>query len=170
MLLKVFGAAFVVVACGSVGFQMAANHHREERALQQLIQILDYMESELQCHLTPLPILCKQVAREFNHLPGAIFEKLAQQVEAQILPDLSSCMEIALRQHKQLPPITKSCIELLGRSIGRFDLEGQIKGFETVKQECFRQLEQLASNRDSRLRSYQTLGLCAGAALAILFV
>ena len=32
------------------------------------------------------------------------------------------------------------------------------------------ELEQMAEGRDTRLRSYQTLGLCAGAALAILLV
>jgi len=49
-------------------------------------------------------------------------------------------------------------------------MEGQLKGLESVRQECRRQVETLSYNRDARLRSYQTLGLCAGAALAILFV
>ena len=31
-------------------------------------------------------------------------------------------------------------------------------------------LSRLETNRENRLRSYQTLGLCAGAALAILFL
>ena len=33
-----------------------------------------------------------------------------------------------------------------------------------------RELEVMGRNQEERLRSYQTLGLCAGAALAILFV
>ena len=54
--------------------------------------------------------------------------------------------------------------------IGRFDLEGQLQGLESVRVYCRDQLDNLAKDRDVRLRSYQTLGLCAGAALAILFV
>ena len=59
---------------------------------------------------------------------------------------------------------------LLGKSIGRFDMDGQIKGLEAVRQDCRRRLDELSKDRDTRLRSYQTLGLCAGAALAILFI
>ena len=170
MVQKIFGATFVIIACGSVGFQMAANHRKEESALRQLIRILGYMECELQFRLTPLPLLCRQVAKEFGHAMGTIFCELAQEIESQNLPDISVCMKFVLEKHRQLPQITRSCLELLGNVIGRFDLEGQKKELLVVKRECQRQLELLASNRESRLRNYQTLSLCAGAALAILFV
>ena len=170
MVLKILGAIFVVTACGSVGFKMAANHRREEQTLRDLIGIMDYLECELQYHLTPLPLLCRQAAKENNGVIGKVFYALAQELETQLLPDLASCMETALNKSRQLSQITKGCLELLGKSIGRFDLEGQKKGFEAVRQECRRQLDQLCFNREYRIRNYQTLGLCAGAALAILFV
>ena len=59
---------------------------------------------------------------------------------------------------------------MLGTSLGRFDLTGQLNGLEQVRSHCRRELEALAGNRDQRVRGYQTLGICAGAALAILFV
>ena len=43
-------------------------------------------------------------------------------------------------------------------------------GVETVRGECRRELEQMNVNKDVRLRSYQTLGFCAGAAVAILLI
>ena len=55
-------------------------------------------------------------------------------------------------------------------SMGRFDVKGQIQGLEAVRSYCRGELENMAVNREARLRSYQTLGLCTGAALAILFV
>lgn len=79
-------------------------------------------------------------------------------------------MSAALERVGKLPTLTREELLLLGRTIGRFDMEGQLKGLESVRQECRRQVETLSYNRDTRLRSYQTLGLCAGAALAILFV
>ncbi len=170
MLPKFLGAIFVIVACGSVGFKMAANHRKEETALRQLVEILDYLECELQYHLTPLPMLCRQVADVFRTSPALVFSALAYEMEAQLSPDLRCCMSAVLEKYKQIPQVTKMCLELLGRSIGRFDLEGQKRGLEEVRQECKRQLERLGLNRDNRLRSYQTLGLCAGVALAILFV
>ena len=58
----------------------------------------------------------------------------------------------------------------LGISLGRFDLPGQLQGIHTARGECQSALDRLCSNRDNRLRSYETLGLCAGAALAILLL
>ena len=170
MMIKIAGVILVIASCGGVGFRIAANHRKEEKALRQLIGILDYMECELQYRMTPLPELCRQVAREFKELSGRFFYQLALEMESQILPDMEQCMAASLRKAKDVPPVTYKALDLLGHTIGRFDIEGQIIGLETVRQECRRNLLSLSDNRETRLRSYQTLGLCAGAALVILFI
>lgn len=170
MILKCIGAIFVILGCGSIGFRIAANHRFEERNLRQLIGILDYMECELQYRFTPLPELCRQASKEFSGLLGNVFQELSVEMDAQNSTDLEICMSSALEKVERIPVLTKEELLLLGKTIGRFDMEGQLKGLEAVRQECRRQVESLSQNRDSRLRSYQTLGLCAGAALAILFV
>lgn len=170
MILKLIGAVFVVVGCGGIGFRIAANHRFEEINLRQLIGVLDYMECELQYRMTPLPELCRQASKEFSGLVGSVFQELSVEIDAQNSTDLEMCMSVVLEKVRKLPPLTREELLSLGRSIGRFDLEGQLKGFEAVRQECRRQVETLSYNRDARLRSYQTLGICAGAALAILFV
>lgn len=170
MMLKVIGAFFVIVGCGSIGFRIAANNRQEEKTLRQLIGVLDYMECELQYRLTPLPALCRQAAKEFPGALGNVLLELVLEMEAQVSPDIESCMSVALEKARSLPPLTRDGMAVLGKSIGRFDVEGQLRGLESVRQDCRRNLEQLIDNRDTRLRSYQTLGLCAGAALAILFI
>ena len=169
-MLKMIGIVLIISACSGVGFTLAATHRREEKSLRQLIGILDFMECELQYRLTPLPNLCKLCAREFPQTPGKIFGELADEMEQQIFPDIACCMRSVLDRTKDLPSITRRELLLFGKSVGRFDLEGQLKGLEGVRQDCRRNLERLGNNRDNRLRSYQTLGLCAGAALAILLI
>ena len=170
MTIKILGLIFVIASCGGVGFKMAADYRREEIALRQLVRILDFMACELQYRLTPLPILCRQVWVTFPEMPGRVFAELSAELDAQNATDVAQCVDIALNKVKFIPPITYKTIEQLGRSIGKFDLEGQINGIESVRQDCNRNLALLTDNRENRLRSYQTLGLCAGAALAILFV
>jgi len=170
MTLKILGVILVVVGCGSVGFRIAAIHRFEEKSLRQLIGILDFMECELQYRLTPLPELCRQAASTCTEMPSSVFCALASEMESQINPDVDRCMAAVLDKTSKIPPITRSKLIMLGKSIGRFDLNGQLKGLEAVRQECRRNLESLCDNQDNRLRSYQTLGLCAGAALAILFI
>lgn len=170
MPMKMIGVILIIVSCGSVGFQIAANYRREENTLRQLIRILDYMECELQYRLTPIPALCRQAWGAFPEMPGKVFWELSLEIDAQIAPDLAQCMSTVLNNVKSIPTVTRKELELLGKSMGRFDLDGQLKGLNAVREDCKQNLKILTDNRENRLRSYQTLGLCAGAALAILFV
>lgn len=166
---KWIGVCLIICACGGMGFSIAAASKREENALRQLIGALDYMECELQFHMTPLPELCRQAGVEAKGIIQTVFEALSKELESKISPDVESCVRGALCG-LDIPKKVRQAFEILGSSLGRFDVEGQIRGLEAVRAYCRRELEALSQNRDSRLRSYQTLGLCAGAALAILFV
>lgn len=168
--MKLLGAVLIVAACGGFGFMIAASHKREEKTLSQLLLLLDYMESELQYRLTPLPLLCRQAAQEGSSPIHKSFSFLAQELESQISPDVSRCMTAALSKTKELPRYTHKAMLMLGHSLGRFDIAGQLKGLAFVRQECNRDLEKISKNKDMRLRSYQTLSLCAGAAMAILLI
>lgn len=170
MSLKWIGAILVIMGCGGFGFKLAASHMREEKTLRQLIGALDYMECELQYHLTPLPMLCRQAAAESSGVICQVFLMLARELEDQVSPDVQRCMNAALSKVKDIPALTLDALTHLGCSLGRFDIAGQLKGLESVRQDCRRRLDELNKNRDVRIRNYQTLGLCAGAALAILFI
>lgn len=170
MMYKWIGAILIVASCGGFGFLLTLRHKQEETALRQLIAALDFMECELQYRLTPLPELCRQAARQAGGQLQSVFQKLGEELDYQIAPDVESCMGTALAHCPALPDGTRASLTQLGKSLGRFDLQGQIQGLESVRADCRRKLDELAQNRENRLRSYQTLGLCAGAALAILFI
>jgi len=170
MFLKVIGVAMVLAGCGSVGFSMAAHHRQQESSLRQMIGLLDYMECELQYRLTPLPTLCRQAAAECKGKLQQLFLELTKRLEDQLEPNVDRCMQLALKSVKDIPSYTQNALELLGHTLGRFDMDGQLKGLEAVRQECRRNLAEFNCNKEFRLRSYQTLGLCAGAALAILLI
>ena len=170
MILKLIGALFVVVGCGGIGFRIASNHRFEEKNLRQLIGILDYMECELQYRSTALVELCEQTAQQCQGKMKSFFITLYEELASQISPDVGLCMDITLQRCADLPEQIKELCKTLGRNLGKFDLQGQLKGLEVTRKECREKLEVLLFNKDTRIRSYQTLGLCAGAALAILFV
>lgn len=169
-MIKWIGALFVIGSCGMFGLSMAASHRREEMALHQMMAALDYMQCELQYRLTPLPDLCRQAGQHNRNLIGNILLMLAREMDCCISPDAERCIEAALSSGAELPRRSRQAFEMLGSTLGCFDVEGQVRGLDAVRSFCQRELDALALNRDSRLRSYQTLGFCAGAAIAILFV
>ncbi len=170
MLIKIIGAACIIFSCGGVGLKMAICYREEEKNLREFIRILDYMESELQYRSTPFPELCRQIECTFTQMLGAVFGGLARELDTNVSPSVEICLHKAITKYGDLPPLTLKNLTTFGKSVCRFDLDGQIKGIDAVREVCTKDLEGLEQNRDSRLRSYQTLGLCAGAALAILFV
>lgn len=170
MICKWIGAALIVGSCGGFGVALAVHQKREELLLSQLGGMIDEMLWELPFQLTPLPELLRHTAaRSKGILPG-IFLRLAEQLDRQVLPDALCCMEAALQGELTSFSRLREMLLLLGQSLGRFDLSGQLKGLTAVRERCGREMLELHQNRDSRLRSYRILGLCAGAALAVLLV
>ncbi len=168
--LKLFGAVMVIAGCGGFGFRMASLYIREEKSLREFVGVLDYMQCELQYRLTPLPDLCRQGAMQSRGVVREILLNLTRELEDQIFADVEQCVCTTIKKVKNIPQSTLAMLEILGRSLGRFDIEGQLRGLEAVRAEARLTLEQLSKNKEARIRSYQTLGLCAGAAIAIIVV
>ena len=166
---KLIGSVFVIISCAGFGFITASEHYREVKSLKNLVDCLNYMEWELKYRMTHLPDLCNDITNQFGGIIKSIFKDLAESFDMQSEPDAQHCMERILSNRKDVPSYTKTALYYLGRSLGKFDLEGQIKGIHSVRVECVRNLEHLQNNQAVRIRSYKTLGLCAGAAIAILF-
>lgn len=170
MTVKIIGAVLILAACGSFGLIIAYHHKREVGTLKKLIGALDFLECELQYRMSALPDLCRQTAAETDGIVRQVFMRLANELEDQISPDVRRCMQSVLAKTKDVPTVTVECLQLLGDSLGRFDLQGQLKGLQNVRQTCRGKLNKLMGNAEVRLRSYQTLGLCAGAAIVILLI
>ncbi len=167
---KIIGAIIIILACGSVGFRIKLAHTKEIYSMKMLIASLDYMECELQFRMLPLPELCKLTANECEGSLQRFYFLLAEELEQQVSPDVKQCIQVVFSKINNLPNSTAEAIKQMGKSIGRFDLAGQLRGLESVRGECRIKLGKLMANSEPRMRSYQTLGLCAGAAIVILLV
>ena len=170
MMLKIFGALIVIAGCGGCGLAIALSHKRESVSMQQLIVALDFMHCELQYRLTPLPRLCRMVSSVTKGQIKCFFTLLATELEQQICPHARTCVGAALSQCKAMPQQTRELLCDLGKTLGIFNLEGQLKSIEALRELTENKLKEHNENQDIRIRSYQTLGLCAGAAIVILFI
>ena len=167
---KLIGALCVILGCGSCGFVLTAQYLARIRLLQNLMKALVNMECELQYRCTPLPQLCRQAGKGNQGKIQQILILLADEMDAQVSPNVEMCMYAALAQSGLSDSVVCAILTELGKHLGNFDMTGQVHGLQYVRKLCSENLEQLQHCKESRLRSYQTLGLCAGAAMAILLV
>lgn len=170
MSIKGIGAVLIIAGCGGFGYSLAAGIRQQEKLLHQLIHILQVLESELQYRLTPLPELCALACGECDGILRKTFRELRSALSRQERPDAAACMDSVLNRSEAVSGRIRRHLRYLGKSLGRFDLTGQLEGLRRVRCACEADLTLLTRNRDQRLRSYQTLSLCAGTALAILFL
>lgn len=170
MSIKWIGAMLIICSCGLVGFKISKAYRTEEQNLRQLLGALDYMVCELRYRQSALPDICFQIGNERRGCIGKLFANLSNELNARISPDVQSSLAAAAAVTGEMSRRVEEAICIMGSSLGRFDLDGQLLGLEAVRVYCQEQLNEMSKDRDTRLRSYQTLGLCAGAALAILFV
>ena len=114
--------------------------------------------------------LCRMAAAKTRGDLRHVFSNLYQELQSRKLPDAGSCMYAAIRQTGEIPPGIRRLLIQLGNSLGQFDLPGQLTGIRSVRKRCLDSLENIRKNRDAQLRCYQTLGVCAGAALAVVLI
>lgn len=170
MALHWLGAAFLIMGCGSAGFIMAGRDRKSVEQMRALIDILNFCHCELSYRLTPLPELCRGAAGLGKGEVHRVFSKLAQELENQILPDAGCCMTAALSACPSVSQRVCEHLTGLGQALGQFDLEGQLRGLEGIRERCVRVAAAMEETLPQRQRTYRTLGLCAGAAMAVLFI
>lgn len=170
MTIKAWGALMILVACGSVGMGMAASYIKEERAIRQLIAVLEYMIWELQCSLMPLPELCRQAAAQSSGMIRDFFDELAAELNSQICPNVSYCMIAAMAKIPVMPRKVQEAVNTMIHTFGKFQMDGQVEALRSTIAHCEKILAVMEHGKENRLRSYKTLGVCAGGALVILFI
>ena len=167
---KWIGSILIIGSCTGYGISLALHQRREVQLLCELRRIIDEMLWELPYQMTPLPELLRHTAEEKNGVLGSLFLAIADELDRQVLPDVLSCVKAEYPARLDSFTHLKTCLLLLGASLGRFNLSGQLKGLSSARVHCQQTIQEMNTNQDVRLRSYRVLGLCAGISLVILLI
>ena len=167
MILKVIGAILVIFGAYFVGHKVSYSKKRTVYLLQQLIVAFEQIVCELRYRKIPLSVVFRRVDTE-SDVVNCLFYNLSEELEGQISPDVICCANAAMLQTNQMPDELKTYVVNMGKIMGTFDLDGQIKGLNSLCEECKNTLMHLSENQDVRLRNNRTLVLCAGIAIVIL--
>lgn len=169
MIHKWIGAVLTVAAGSFCGMTAAGTYRREEQNLRQLLHLLEWMICQLQCKAFSLPQLFRGASQRCNGFLQDIFSDAASFARDNAAPDIRTCVERAV-SGKRITPKAKQILELLGASLGEFDLNGQLRQLESVRIECQRMLQEQTSEAPGKVRCCRTIGVCIGCAIAILLI
>ena len=97
-----------------------------------------------------------------------IFSETAKRMDKQRWMTPLQAMEQALADEKTcfLSPVLRD----LARQLGKYDLEAQISAVDGTKARAETMLQQMEQEQSRKSGTYETLGICAGIAVAILLI
>ena len=107
MIIKTLGAILIIAACGCFGFLTAATHRRSAKLMRQLLSAIDNITQELRYRMCSLPDAFRNTAQYCNGTIGVFFDRLTNELEKQVAPDILCCVDAALSQMKDIPDIVK---------------------------------------------------------------
>ena len=170
MNMRIMGAILLIIGSAGTGFAMTSAFRREVVVLRQMENLICDIYCDLEYRLTPLPqLLCEEASR-FNGVLRVFLLCVVKELEAQISPNIACCFEAALSKHPELPASVQRILQELGESLGRFNLQGQLRCLDNVKNSCKRILLSLENKQTGYTRSCQAYCLCVGVAVALLLL
>ena len=170
MTIKIMGALLIILGSGGIGLALSASDRHQAQAMRELHQCLQWMTWELSYRRPSLAGLSRGAAQCCSGAVGQVLDRFASELDQQIFPDPGICMNAALSAIKNIPKRAAVHLSQLGSTLGKFDLENQVRSLEAAEVLCKRELEQMRSGMEVRLRNYRTLSLCAGIALVIILL
>ena len=171
-MIKLLGKAMIVLGSGSAGFGFARAVRAQLRQLNALLAALEAMKGEIEYRLTPLPELFAALGEGTEPVTAAFFRGCAAMMEADraLPPQLVLGRAMEQTTSLQWSARTRETVRNLAFSLGKFDLGGQVRAIELAQERLRAELAEVQAGSRARCRSYETIGICAGLALAVILL
>lgn len=169
-MMRWIGAGMVTAACAAAGLGFAAATRTALRQLSAWIAALESMDSEIRCRMTPLPEVFTQLSQGGGGVVAVFFGCCAGIMRSDCALGVPPVFRQALAQTRglEMSGRTRQTLLNLSASLGRFDLEGQSRAIALAADRLRQEQRELQAGAAARCRSYETIGVCAGLALAVI--
>ena len=169
-MLKMMGIVLVVLGASGTGFSMAWSVRHNTAVIQQLLQSLVQMRSEIAYRRTPLPELLRLLAAASRGEVAVVWNLVADGVcqrQEETVGKIVRSSLAGMRAPAFTGPV-RQILQVLGDGMGAYDTEGQVRAITLAETRLQELLQQSRAEQGGRMRSYCTLGICGGLAIAIL--
>lgn len=169
-MLRVAGVCLILLGAGGFGIQRAAAFFRQLIQLREFSAMLELLSCELNYTLLPAGELCRQTSTRATGTAARFLAAYAGALEQDRLPPAAAREALNQTRGLLLPnDASLALLELFG-ALGRYDLDGENRLLALTQQRIRQALQRCETEKRPLARGYAALGLCTGAALAILLL
>ena len=157
-MLRLIGAAMLILSCGGAGICVTAGLRQKISALDNARRVLRRMQTEVCLHRRSLPEVLDAIRREF---PGYASEGCGAALEDRPFSALWENCVAAF----SLPEQAETALKTLGKELT--DGEAPETAFRTCQEELVAEKEALQTRLETRGKVYIATGFAAGCMLVI---
>lgn len=165
------GFILIVFGGAASGVLLAADVRRSLRQCRAVQNVLAYMKAEIEFHLTPLDEITKQVSAMMPHPLSAIFQSVSRDIRRMPGVPAGSLMRRALNvQRSKLAPELHGILAELFELLGKQDVLAQVRAVTLAEARLEQEIRRIDTEKKDRCRTYRTIGICAGLAIAVVLI
>lgn len=169
-MLRIIGAALVVVSCTGIGFRIARDFRRRPQQLRMLSQAIRLLESEIEYTVTPLPQALMRVGSRTDAPVSELFLDAAKRLKAGDVT-VESAFSSAIDSVRLDLALKQADLEVLrdfGQTLGTSDRITQVQQIQVLLTQLDRLLAEARDSQKKNERMWQYLGVIAGLMIVIL--
>lgn len=170
--MKLLGAVLVVLASCVVGFGYAGSVRAQIRQTEALLAAVTTMKNEIAYRMTPLEDLLELLRHSQEPVIGDFFENWKNTLYHGEYTTIQRALNQAVSKTEglNLTEETVQTLDVLAGSLGKSDVEGQCTAIDLTAEQLRLQLQYLQAGSHRRARSYRTISVCTGLALAVILL
>ncbi len=155
-----------------MGLGLARTVRRQQAQTVALIDALLRLRHELQYRLTPLPDAFAVLGGMPNREVAAFFSGMSDRLQSSRTCTVGYACRKAMERTSglQLTAGTHSALLALFDALGRYDLEGNLQVLELALERLRAEARMIQSGSRARCRTYISLAVCTGLAIAVILV
>jgi len=169
-LIRMIGFVLIVSGASCAGIRQAAYVRRSYLLYEDFRMALVWLKNEIQTALTPLEQAFGLVSGLISNPLGSLFAILSSRIKTD--PSCSTVRVAAqfFTSRPEIPAELQDVVYDLLRMLGRQDTAAQVNALELALSRTEALRKRLEQEKTERCRSYRTLGVCAGLALAVILI
>lgn len=173
MLLKFVGIVFVMSACAMFGFSMSNDYMTRLKNLEQFKKLLLLLQGEIKHNNSGINEAVKRVAEKTDNVMREFLKYVSEVFEQEQLTMREAWdrgVSDVLKKRTLLDEKDLLTIKEVGINLGVTDRETQIHNIHTCMDVIDMTMNELNVTRGEKCRLYRTLGVMAGAFMAIVLI
>ena len=171
MMVRLIGFLCVAAGAAASGFGIASEVKKQCVFYRRLLDALEFLRTEIEFHLTPLRDICNQLSGMVGKPLDVIFHEVGNSLsDAAGRPAGVLMRRAILNQGTGLPKAGREVMEGLFDVLGKQDVIAQVRAVDLSIERTKSALNQLEKEKQDRCRTYRTIGICAGLAVAVILL